>query len=447
MPPLVWALHMLMAALGTLLLGLTEVSGQDANQVTGRERLAWDLRAVSPSELAELEHLVYVDGTATPVDGLVCDAAANGGGFTCSSRLPFMTPGSHTIVVGTRYRGRAENAVARSLPLNLDVAAGATSTDRSVKDSKSESVKTVDGIRLTRAIVAAGLNEPTDIATLPDGRLLVSERAGRIYVLSSGDFARALALALDDCETANEGGLLAIAVDPAFASTRHVYVLYTRESGLRLARYEEADGRLWNRTIIAEGLPISRSRPAATFRIGDDRKIYLALGIDVEAERDRDPFSGKVLRLNLNGSTPIEHTSHSPVLGIGLNRPTGMAWRAADATVWVIGETSPGEIKSLAHPSSVERSSQHWALPQAFGLAKIAVYGSEVVPAMRGDLLIAGNASSSLLRVRIDENGKVWQTEWIYSDQVGSIRAVAVANDGSIFVAGRDQLVRLRVSQ
>jgi glucose/arabinose dehydrogenase len=84
-------------------------------------------------------------------------------------------------------------------------------------------------------------------------------------------------------------------------------------------------------------------------------------------------------------------------------------------------------------------------MPRLLGSAKVAVYESADGNAMNGDLLIASRASRSLLRVRVDERGSVIQSEWILSNQLGSIAAIAVDRDGAIFVASDDRLTRIRI--
>jgi glucose/arabinose dehydrogenase len=408
--------------------------------VTGHERLTWDQHAASPSELRALEHVVYLDGAAADVRGLRCDATPAEDRFVCSAALPEMAPGDHTLVVAAR-RG---SHVATSAPLRVRVGA-AVSVDIRVAASEA---RTADGLRFTRTIIAAGLQQPTDIAALPDGRLLVAERSGRVRRFDGDAFDRIPALTIDDCVTATGGGLLALAVDPEFDRTHHVYALYTTASGLRLARYVEAGGRLASRAIVADDLPVSATA-AATLRIGIDRKLYVAIGSAHSPSTDiGEPLGGKILRLNLDGTTPADHVPTTPVIATGVDRPAGLATRAQAPTVWVSGSGAHSELKPVvAARDSQPGGAFSWQLPEHWGPVKLAAYTSDGEPALRDDLLLAGRDASGIVRVTVNHAGVVSRAEWIFAGELGPIHAIAVAADGSIVVAESDRLVRVVVDR
>jgi glucose/arabinose dehydrogenase len=411
--------------------------------ITGRERLTWDQAGATLAEIGALEHIVYVDDDAAPVDAVRCDASPSADAFVCSSRLPAMAPGEHTIVVAARYRDTIDGTLARSRPLRVRVD-GATSGG---VNHGATHTRTADGIRLTLTVAATGLLSPTDIAPLPDGRLLLAERTGRIRLLNVGARDWANALNIDDCFTATGGGLLALAVDPQFESTHHVYALYTTHLGFRLARFVEAEGRLSSRAIIADDLPMSRTTPAGTVRIGSDRKIYLAIGKDDESSGDeRASLGGKILRLNLDGTTPSDHSPSTPAIAKGLDRPTGMTV-SADQTLWLSGIGVHTELMAIAGNRS-ERStvSPKRVLPEHWGPIKLATYMSDAVPALKGDLLLGGRGSNSLVRVTVDHAATVRSAEWIFGN-LGRIHAIAVAADGSIVIAAEDRLLRILVDR
>ena len=414
---------------GTLFVisGRVFAQNPDVTVIYGHERLAWDQEVASPSELRELQHVVYVDGAATEAGGLRCDATPVEHRFVCSVGLPQMASGDHTLVVTAR-RGASASS---SEPLRVRVTAGSGGDLNLV----TRATRTADGLRFTRTVAAAGLDEPTDIAALPDGRLLVAERAGRVRQFRGDAFDRTAALTIDDCVTATGGGLLALAVDPDFERTRHVYALYTTGSGLRLARYVEAGGRLSSRAIIADDLPVSQTRPAATLRIGIDRKLYVAI-------------EGSVLRLNRDGTTPPDHVTMTPAIATGVNHPTGLTTRAEAPNVWLSGTGPHSELKAVVVArDSTDRGSSSWKLPEHWGPVTLSAYTSDAVPSLKGDLLLAGLHSRGLVRVTVDHAGMVQRAEWIFANELGPVHAIAVASDGSIVVAESNRLVRVLVDR
>ena len=96
------------------------------------------------------------------------------------------------------------------------------------------SAAAADASRVTT--VARGLEIPWDIAFLPDGRALVTERPGRVRMLSRNGHLRRSPVARIPVSAIGEGGLLGVAIDPAFRRNRFVYLYYTTFGGMRLER-------------------------------------------------------------------------------------------------------------------------------------------------------------------------------------------------------------------
>src|SRR5258705_14013415 len=114
---------------------------------------------------------------------------------------------------------------------------------------------TEDGVRFQVEVVVNGLEIPWSLVFAPDGRLFVPERHGRVRIIDTARGTSELALTLDDVFTDGEAGLLGLALDPAFASNRLVYLYYSaRTSGGAVkcvVRYRESGNR------PAEAVPVS----------------------------------------------------------------------------------------------------------------------------------------------------------------------------------------------
>src|SRR5258705_11425482 len=90
----------------------------------------------------------------------------------------------------------------------------------------SQVFSTDDGVRFRVEVVAKGLEIPWSLVFMPDGRLLVPERHGRVRVIDTARGTAEIALTIDDVSTDGEAGLLGLALDPAFTSNRLVYLHY-----------------------------------------------------------------------------------------------------------------------------------------------------------------------------------------------------------------------------
>ena len=185
---------------------------------------------------------------------------------------------------------------------------------------------TSDGIRLHTA-VAAAVDRPSALAIADDGTLVVGQQAGGIRVLRGGVLVGETALAGD---AASDGGVLDVALDPAFARTHLVYVLDTVPGppvSFRLARYREVDGRLGERAVILDRVPASPVHASGALAFGGDGQLYVALddGGDA-ADADRSGlYNGKVMRLTAEGRTPADQPS-GPLFASNLRAPRSLAW-------------------------------------------------------------------------------------------------------------------------
>jgi hypothetical protein len=158
--------------------------GGTGGSITGRERIGWDQPADSQSEVATFQYAIYVDGTRSIVSETSCSSTAGPNGFACSGRLPPMSNGSHTLALATFIDADGEIIEgSRSASISVTVSA-LTAPAADWPGTQTETL--ADGVPLRIDRIAEGFNRPTDAAFLPDGRLLIAERTGRIRLVDGG---------------------------------------------------------------------------------------------------------------------------------------------------------------------------------------------------------------------------------------------------------------------
>jgi hypothetical protein len=305
-----------------------------SDTINGSERIGWDQAAADAVELATFGYAIYVDGARTEAAGVTCASAAAAGGFSCTARLPSMSPGAHTLELAAFTSDGALLESARSAPLHVTVA----------QMTANESAPALrNGLTLHNSLVD-GLTSPTDIAFTTDGRIFIAEREGQIRVVSNSRLREQPAISLAD-EIGPDGQLLAIALDPQFERTHYAFVIYTAitRSGapaFTLARYREVSNTFGDRAILLDNLPQSAIAPAAALRFGPDGKLYAAYddGGDVRTAEGAASLNGKVLRLNVDGTTPSD--SGGPIYVGGFRAPLAIDWDPSTATLWVADETA-----------------------------------------------------------------------------------------------------------
>lgn len=205
--------------------------------------------------------------------------------------------------------------------------------------------------RLQVEVLQTGLASPWGMAMLPDGRWLVSEKAGRLRLLSSDGRRREADIDnLPAVRDAGQGGLLDVAIDPGFARNGLVYWSYTEAdagdlSGTAVARGRLRGNRLESVQVIFRQMPKVSGAGHFGSRLAFDREgmLYITLG-------DRQKFApaqdvrqslGKVMRLKPDGGTP----GNNPVwpgkaalpgtYSIGHRNPQGAALHPQTGALWI----------------------------------------------------------------------------------------------------------------
>jgi glucose/arabinose dehydrogenase len=184
-------------------------------------------------------------------------------------------------------------------------------------------------------------------------------------------------------------------------------------------------------------------------RIGPDLSLYLGLddGGDAMRAGDLGSYSGKVLRLNRDGTTPDDQAGATPVYVGGIHRPAGFAWRrGAATTTWIVTRDADDierlyEVSSEPTPRRGRVVARH-LLPRGAGAADVVMYDSPAIAEFAGDLLVAAETEKAILRWRGNQSGEA-TPEWLLREVIGPVKAVGVAPDGSIYALAGDLLVRI----
>ncbi len=186
----------------------------------------------------------------------------------------------------------------------------------------------------------SGLDKPWDIAWLPNGTPLVTERVGRLNVYVDGADAEPFTVAPSDVVANGEGGMLGLEVDPEFASNGYVYVcMASNASGntdVRLVRFTLATpngDEVLSRRDIVTGMPYSTGRHSGCRpRFGPDGYLWVGTGdaaIGVTPQDD-ESLGGKVLRLDRNGAAAADNAGGYRWVSKGHRNVQGIAFRSAD---------------------------------------------------------------------------------------------------------------------
>lgn len=174
--------------------------------------------------------------------------------------------------------------------------------DPQTKEASKKAVSSTP--ELVASTVLDGLSHPWDIDFLPDGKLLFTERDGTISFVRDGK--KQPIQMIDDVEARGEGGLMGLAVDPAYEENGFIYTCYNTTSGdTRVVRWKLADATLSERRDIITGIPTAESGRHSGCQIGfgPDENLWVGTGdsADETQPQDRAKLGGKILRTDREG--------------------------------------------------------------------------------------------------------------------------------------------------
>ncbi|KKB38476.1 PQQ-dependent sugar dehydrogenase [Bacillus thermotolerans] len=209
--------------------------------------------------------------------------------------------------------------------------AGCTSTKE--RPPQEEAVSTDTEPVQSEEVIATQMQIPWNITKASD-RFIISQRGGSIVLIGPDDTKEETRLHLkQEIAHEGEGGLLGFVLDPDFSKNRLAYVYHTYNEESRIqnriiqVRYE-GDG--WHEIKeLLSGIPGGSIHNGGRLAIGPDNKLYATAGDAGEARTAQEPevLSGKILRMNLDGSIPEDNPfSQSYVYTLGHRNPQGMAW-------------------------------------------------------------------------------------------------------------------------
>jgi glucose/arabinose dehydrogenase len=305
-------------------------------------------------------------------------------------------------------------------------------------------------------IVAENLKVPWAIDISEDGTIYFTERVGNVRKIKDGLLLSEPIVSLESpFISQGESGLMGLVLDPDFSENHYIYLMYTyKDNGTlynRIVRFKEEDNILTGETVIFDKIPGASTHNGGRIKIGPDRKLYITTGDanNIELPQDRSNLGGKILRIELDGSIPIDNPfPDSPVYSLGFRNPQGLAWNS-DTIMYASehGELAQDELNVI-----IPGGNYGWPLyagnegSNSGGFQKPLVSsGTETwAPSglafitqgpWTGQLLAAALRGSRLIAVSLNEDGTEAESanSWLYG-RYGRLRDVFQANDGSIYL-------------
>jgi glucose/arabinose dehydrogenase len=345
------------------------------------------------------------------------------------------------------------------------------------------------GVAFEVVTIAEGLVSPWGMTFLPDGRMLVTEKPGRLRIVGADGKLSEPVAGLPPVDARGQGGLLGIALDPAFAKNRLVYWSYAepREDGTNntaVARgrlVDEAAPRVEGVEVIFHQVPSLNSRLHYGSRLvfARDGTLFVTLGERSITEgrmqsQQMDSLLGKIVRINPDGSVPKDNPfvgktgvrpeiwsfGHRNVQAATLHPTTGDLWevehgaRGGDEIniarkgkdygwptiaygIEYKGEPITGGITAK---DGMEQPLYYW--DPVIAPSGMVFYTGALFPAWKGSLFIGGLGSTAVVRLTV-KGEKVVGEERLATDLKERIRDVVQGPDGALYLLTDNKAARV----
>lgn len=327
------------------------------------------------------------------------------------------------------------------------------------------------GIRVVEMV--RGLEHPWSLAFLPDGRMLVSERPGRLRIIEGGNLRPEAVTGLPPIASRGQGGLLDVALHPGFARNALVYVSYAGPGeggmGTEVARGRLVRNRLEDVQVLFRMVPKSGAGQHFGSRLVFDRQgfLYITLGERGDKERAQRPddHAGSVIRLRDDGKVPVDNPfvgkvgwkpekytlGHRNIQGAALHPFTGELWthehgpqggdeiniiRPGVNYGWPVITYGVNYIRGTkigegTHKAGMAQPLYYWV--PSIAPSGMVFYTGDRFPRWKGDLFVGALKDQMLVRLRL-EGEKVVEEERLLKNALGRIRDVRQGPDGCLYL-------------
>ena len=330
--------------------------------------------------------------------------------------------------------------------------------------------------RLEVQTVATGLTYPWALAFLPDGRMVVTERPGRMRIVSPQGQLSPAVQGVPEVWNSGQGGLLDVVTDRDYASNRTLYFCYAERSGnggrTAVARGRLNDGaapRLDDVKVIfhQQGPLSSGNHYGCRIAQADDNNLFVSLGEHFTARNEAQNLRnhlGKLIRITPDGAAPADNPfvgrddARPEIWSYGHRNPQGLAINPASNELWetehgprggdevnvigkgmnygwpVIGygiDYSGARIHDSTAHEGMQQPVKYWV--PSIAPSGMAFYTGRLFPRWRGSLFTGALAGQMLVRLQLSGN-TVTAEERLLQNLNERIRDVRQGPDGALWL-------------
>lgn len=326
-------------------------------------------------------------------------------------------------------------------------------------------------------VVTSALAKPWSIAPLPDGRFLITEKAGALRIVADNGTVSGKIAGVPNVDAAGQGGLLGITLDPAFATNRMIYFVFSERVGngnhaaVAKARLSDDEQRIENVQVIYRAMPTYNGDKhyGGKLAFNRDGNLFVSTGerSDLATRplaQDNTTALGKILLITTEGKAvtdplalispnalpEIYSTGHRNTLGIAIHPVTGVLWNAEMGpkggdeiniiergknygwpTITYGIEYSNKTIgEGITQKAGLEQPVYYW--DPSISPGGIAFYTGSDMPEWSNNLFVGALSGKHIIRLVLDGN-RVTGEERLLAGENQRFRDVAVGRDGKLY--------------
>ena len=319
-------------------------------------------------------------------------------------------------------------------------------------------------------VVAENLEIPWEVAFLPSGELLVTERPGRLLKIGQDKKV----FQISGVRHIGEGGLLGLTLHPDFENNNLIYLYLTStdngEVVNRVERYKLENDALTNREVILEGIGGASNHDGGRIKFSPDGFLYITTGDaqNSKLSQDTNSLNGKILRVTADGEIPSDNPFGNAVYSYGHRNVQGLAWDSG-GRLWATEHGRSGVLSGLDELNLIEKG-KNYGWPDIQGDETKAGMASPIIHSgasetwapsgaefFNGSIFFAGLRGETLYQAKLSE-GKVTSLIKHFSGEYGRLRTVRLGPNGYLYVltsnrdgrgtpsAGDDKIIRFNSS-
>lgn len=314
------------------------------------------------------------------------------------------------------------------------------------KDKEVDDVPVLPDLELKSRVIVSGLVNPWEIVYGPDNFIWFTEKAGKISRLNPETGQITSLLTISDVRVNGEGGLLGMVLHPNFTTNPYVYVAYnygTTYKG-KVVRYTFTSGILTSPQILLDQIPAASIHNGCRLLINGD-KLFITTGdaADTSTPQNTNSLSGKVLRLNLDGTIPSDNPfPNNAVWSYGHRNPQGLVMAGTKMLSSEHGPASDDEINVIEKgrnygwpniTNNIVEPLIKWT--PTIAPSGLTYYNSDYIPQFKNSLLLVLLKGSRLMQLQLDDTqAKITGTKDFYVNAFGRLRAVCLSPAGKIYM-------------